>query len=409
MAVEVRLKAQERDAGKGLLVVFAPDITDMTTIKRVHQFMEHGFGVMVFGFRRSRYNRGYAPSWPHVELGHTADRRYWRRSAALLRALRLLWLNRATLKRASVFYARNLDQLILSLIVRRLYHQHAPVVYEVLDVQPTLTGGGLPAMLLRRIERWGLRRIRLLVVSSPGFIDNFYAPVQRFRRPWFLLENKLDAATLPALAMPPERSRRKGAHAGFKWVVGYFGRIRGRRTFDLMTRLAARCPDVLFKFRGVLTTVEQPHFLAALRRHRNIVYEGDYVSPRDLPTLYGEVDFAWAIDLEHVEHNSRWLLPCRFYEAGLFGVPCLAADAFEVGRKVARLGAGWTFAPPYEEALGRFFANLSAADYAATRRRLAALPSSTFVAGEDVVSLCRLLRGEPQPPARATELVRIAG
>jgi len=58
-------------------------------------------------------------------------------------------------------------------------------------------------------------------------------------------------------------------------VVAYFGFIRGAETFDLITRLAARLHDtVLFKFRGVLTTVDRPRFDAALAQNKNMVYEG---------------------------------------------------------------------------------------------------------------------------------------
>ena len=115
-------------------------------------------------------------------------------------------------------------------------------------------------------------------------------------------------------------------------MVGYFGLIRGEATFDLIARLADRLQGrVMFKFGGVLTTVEQAKFDAVLQRCPNIVYGGPYLPQQDLERLYRDVDFAWALDLEHTDHNSRWLMPCRFYEAGYFGVPCLAVHGFEVG------------------------------------------------------------------------------
>jgi succinoglycan biosynthesis protein ExoL len=84
-------------------------------------------------------------------------------------------------------------------------------------------------------------------------------------------------------------------------------------------------------------------------------------------------------------------MPCRFYEAGAFGVPCLAARHFEVGNRVDALGTGWTFAPPYEEDIARFFEGLTRDDYDRVLRRLREVPPSTFVAGDDVTELCRLL------------------
>ena len=175
---------------------------------------------------------------------------------------------------------------------------------------------------------------------------------------------------------------------GRPWVIGYFGLIRGTATFDLMTRLAERLGEkVQFKFRGVLTTVDEAHFRRGLEQHANILYGGPYRPHDDLPELYGDVDFAWALDLENTDHNSRWLLPCRFYEAGHFGVPCLAVHGFEFGALIEEHRIGWTFGRPLEDQLVRFFETLTPEDYRVVRERLLAMPQSTFVAGEDVMRL----------------------
>ncbi|TXL75729.1 glycosyltransferase family 4 protein [Vineibacter terrae] len=372
------------------LIFFCPDVTDATTLKRVRQFQDHGYPVTVFGFRRERYNRDYAPSWPYVPLGGTTDGRYGQRLRALLRALPAILANRRRMRHTAIFYARNIDQLILALIARPLARSRAPIAYEVLDIPPILTGRGAQSRMLRAIERYCLKKVHVLVVSSPGFHRNYYEAIQNYGGDWFLLENKLHPSIRQAPTATPEvRVVARARRAERRWVVGYFGLIRGDDTFDLMTRLAERLRDrVVFKFRGVLTTVDERKFKVALDRHENMVYEGPYVPHQDLGRLYGDVDFAWALDLEHIDHNSRWLLPCRFYEAGFFGVPCLAVRGFEVGERVERLGIGWTFREPLEEALVRFFETLDPAEYEARRSRVAAMPESEFVAGDDIAGLC---------------------
>jgi len=381
------------------LIFFAPDLTDGSTIKRVQDFIDYGYRITVFGFRRQRYNRDYNPPWSYVSLGATSDGRYWHRIWALLKAIPIVIKNRRRLRRASVFYARNIDQLILALIGRLVACGRVTLAYEVLDIPPILTGRKPASILLRMIERWCLRHVRLLVLSSPGFHRNYYLPTQGYRREWFLLENKLHPSALNHLS-GERRMRGDGAdeRGPYQWVVGYFGLIRGEATFDLMTRVAARLQDrVLFKFRGILTTVDEEKFFAALKRSRNMVYEGPYLAPRDLPSLYRQVDFAWALDLEHADHNSRWLLPCRFYEAGLHGVPCLAVQGFEIGALIERLGVGWTFDGLLEEAIVRFFETLTRAAYQEKCQRLLSLPIATFVSGDDVTELCRILEGRPRP------------
>jgi succinoglycan biosynthesis protein ExoL len=369
------------------LLFFCPDVTDASTLKRVQQFMDFGYRVTVFGFRRERYNTAYQPPWPNIPLGFTSDARYWHRVRALLRAIPALFAHRAGLRRAAVFYARNIDQLLLALLGRLITLSRAPVVYEVLDIPPILMRRGVVPTLLRAVERWCLRRTSLLVLSSPGFHRNYYAAVQRYRGEWFLLENKLH----PSISSPRPAVRRAAEH-GRPWVVGYFGLIRGESTFALMTRLAERLQGrILFKFGGILTTVDQAKFDEVLRRCPNIVYGGPYLPQQDLENLYRDVDFTWALDLEHTDHNSRWLMPCRFYEAGYFGIPCLAVHGFEVGNTIEKHRIGWTFDAPLEESLIRFFEQLTPADYEHIRGRLRTVPRSMFVAGDDVARLCALI------------------
>lgn len=387
---------------KKTAVFFAPDISDVSTIKRAETFLAHGYHLLVFGFRRGNYNRDYEPSWPYIPLGRTQDRRYGRRLAALLTAIPRVIAKRERLRRAAFIYARNIDQLLLALLARLVGRRTTRIVYEVLDIQPAFVGSGLQARLLRGIERFALRRTDLLVVSSPGFLRHYFMPIQGYHHRWFLLENKLPANFTAVTGVARAAGSNAARRHPYRWVVGYCGLIRGQATFDLIVRLAERLQGlVLFKFRGILTTVDSKSFTDAVLRLDNLVYEGDYVNPRDLAAIYSDLDFAWAIDLEHSTHNSRWLLPCRFYEAGFFGVPCLTADGFEVGRLVEERRIGWNFSDPYEEAMVRFFLTLTQPEYDETRSRLLDLPESRFVAGEDTTALMQMIDAGEAAPQQA--------
>lgn len=377
---------------KRTAVFFAPDISDVSTVKRAEAFIAHGYQLLVFGFRRGNYNRDFEPSWPYTPLGRTQDRQYGRRVAALLGAIPRVIVKHRALRKAAFYYARNIDQLLLALLAKVIGRQRARVIYEVLDVQPAFVGAGWRSRLLRHVERLALRHVDLLVVSSPGFLRHYFQPLQDYRKAWFLLENKLPANFAAITGARRDSGGTRARAHGYRWVVGYCGLIRGQETLDLILRLAERLQGlVLFKFYGVFTTVDRQVFVEATTRLSNVVYEGDYVNPRDLESIYSDLDFAWAIDLENRAHNSRWLLPCRFYEAGYFGVPCLTAGGFEVGRMVSERQIGWNVSEPYEEELTLFFKTLTDAEYDETRCRLLALPESDFVAGADTSALIDLI------------------
>ncbi len=383
------------------VLLLTPDITDTSSTKRGEALIAQGCRLLMVGFRRERYNQDYRPTWPYLLLGRTEDGRYGQRLRTLLRALTVLAANRGMLKQADVIYARNIDQMILALFIRVLVGRHIPTVYEVLDIQPVFVGRSRLSRAIRAAERYALKHISLLVLSSPAFLRHYFAGMQGYRRSWFLLENKLPASVTRNKAALSGRNRAERRN-GYRWVVAYCGLIRGQDTFDLIVRLAERLQGVVqFRFHGVLTTVDRRRFEEAVARLDNLVYEGPYVNPRDLAKIYAGVDFAWALDLENVEHNSRWLLPCRFYEAGFFGVPCLAARGFEVGALVEDLGVGWSFEPSYEESLVRFLSFLSEEEYARRRRRLLEMPASRFVGGEDMVALLQALDATDGPAGDA--------
>jgi succinoglycan biosynthesis protein ExoL len=254
------------------LVFFCQDVTDASVIKRVRQFQDHGRSATVFGFRRERYNRDYAPAWPCVPLGFTSDGRYGQRLRAMLGALPALFAHRRMVRAAKDIYARNIDQLALALFARWLAGSRAPVTYEVLDIPPILTGRGPASLLLRALERYCLKRCQLLVLSSPGFHRHYYQAFQHYRGEWFLLENKLPPSIARTAAAPETSpSPATSVDAPARWVVGYVGLIRGEETIDLITRLAERLREhVLFKFHGVTTTVDEEKFRATVKRHENI-------------------------------------------------------------------------------------------------------------------------------------------
>ena len=171
-------------------------------------------------------------------------------------------------------------------------------------------------------------------------------------------------------------------------MVGYFGLIRGEATVDLIARLARRLEGrVIFKFGGVFTTVEQAKFETVLRRCPNVSYSGPYLPQQDLERLDREVDFAWALDLEHTDHNPRWRRPAVSTSrlpwrplprrSPLRGRQRHREDTASAGRSTLRSRNRWSA--------------LQAAtkkEYESIRARLAAVPSSMFVAGEDVAQLC---------------------
>jgi len=357
---------------------FGHDWTESTVVKRVKAFQAHGTRVIGFMFRRAQRTEPAGAAWENVDLGTTVDRHYLLRLAKLGAGLLKILRHRAALRQAQVYYARNIDMLLLAVMSRALVGSRAPVVYEVLDVQRVLVGTGLAGRAFRAAERFLMARAALLVVSSPAFMSEYFVPYQSYSGRWRLIENKVSAAQAAPAASEASRSKAPGP----PWAIGWFGTLRCARSLEILRRIAdAGQGKVIVHIRGLPSqedlTVDQIE--AACAGRSNMLYGGPYRSAQDLAAIYGPVHVAWCIDYLDAGGNSDWLLPNRVYEGGLMGCLALARRGTATADMVDRLGLGWSFEEPLEASVSRFLTYLTSDTFQDAQRRLEAMPRSTFV------------------------------
>ncbi|MEQ8357004.1 MAG: glycosyltransferase [Kiloniellaceae bacterium] len=387
----------------GCVAFFGHDSAESTVIKRIRAFTAQGLEVLGFNFRRDKFSSGGRRFWENIHLGVTEDRAYGRRLLALCRALPRILRHRRRLRRVEFFYARNIDMCALALAARWLSRASAPVVYEVLDVQRVFIGRGIVSALFRWAERRLLNRIDLLVVSSPGFIENYFRSRQGYRGRCFLLENKISFAQAVAVERPREAPLVDCAAAEVpaRWVIGWFGTLRCPKSLDILCQIAAALPDkVEIYMRGVPTETGQETFERAIAGHPNMIYGGEYRNPGDLAEIYGRVHLTWAFDFLDEGSNSKWLLPNRIYEGGYFGSVALAARDSQTGEKLREHGLGYTFEAPEVENLIAFLRWYSIDEHLARRAQVLSLPASAFCDVYDTRDLCEVIFNLPQPSSR---------
>ena len=401
------------EPARPILACFAFERGDARVKKRVSALQAQGWCVKGYMFHRIRDKVDEPPFWENVELGITENRQYLKRAFVLLSSLRVLWQHRAALREAAVFYVVNTDNALLALAARWMVRHPggpAPMVLELADVQPAMLGQGLRGRVMRAVERFVLSRTALLVTTSPGFVRNYFTPLQKFTGPVFLLENKVypsigiaahaHTASNSTDALTP--TTRPPARGGKPWVIGLFGAFRCRRSIELMRQLAVRFPDrVHFYLRGYPSGTDASGIAALLEGLPNLEWGGAYQYPGDLAAIYGQIDFNWTFDFADTGANSAWLLPNRIYEGGLFGCPALADASTETGRWVTDHAAGWTFDGPIESSLAAFLEQLTESEWQGKQAACARLPTTLTCGEADYVALSaalsRLAARECQP------------
>jgi succinoglycan biosynthesis protein ExoL len=355
---------------------FVHDLADPAVTRRVRMLRAGGAETVVLGFRRTETAPTEVAGSPAVDLGRTYDARLGHRALttglAALTAVR--W--RGLLSDVDAVIGRTLEALATADAARIMAGVRAPLVYECLDIHRMMLGDGAPARTLRAVERTLLRRCALLIVSSPAFVREYFEPRQGVGRtlpiPTLLVENK-------ALELSDPVARAGAPAPGPPWRIGWMGAIRCRQSLGILTDLARRRPDLIeVRIHGRPAYTEFQDFDAQVQGLSNLRFMGAYTA-EDLPRIYGDVHFSWAIDFMEAGQNSAWLLPNRLYESGRYGAVPIALSDVETGRYLAarRLGVRLADTAEVESVLER----MTNEEWRRLRAELDAAPRNAFVAG----------------------------
>jgi glycosyltransferase involved in cell wall biosynthesis len=366
------------------LAYFAHNVNHADIPRRIAMLTHGGAEVQVLGF-----HRGPAANIPCVNLGRTEDAKLLQRVLSVLRALVTLprWVG--ALKGAEVVVARNLEMLVVAAAARGLGARDARLIYECLDIHRLMSGGGAASRALRGLERFLLRRVDGLMVSSPGFVREHFAKLGGPTPPTILVENKVgvneDVPPREAAALP----------AGPPWRIGWFGVIRCKRSLEMLIEAARRAPglfEVVIAGRPATDVVGD--LATELPEGSGVKYVGSFADEAELAQLYRSCHFAWLMDFYEAGANSDWLLPNRLYRAVYYGAAPIALAGVETGRWLAAHGAGLRMDSVSADAIVSTLSQFSAADYRAAKARLEAIPTEALVNGrEDCFDLVARLAG----------------
>jgi len=373
---------------------FGPDLDDPAVRRRVAQWRHAGFDVVATAFAR----RGGALEQPDgtINLGRVIARSRLRRIVPLMVAALRLFSLRKRLGDVDLFIARNVDNAFLALLVRRITGSSAPLVYEVLDINTSCTGGGLQSRFLRRLERWALARTCLLVVSSPHFVTAYYEQLIAASAKWFLFENKVPRyALLPqnirsSAPAPIETGERR------RWRIGWFGYLDDERSWHILRRVAAALPDRVSLFiRGMpYDNFDMENFLRDIEQMSNVVYGGPFRNPEDLAEIYNAVDIVWSADCNELAANSKWLLTNGIYEAGYFGKPVIGLARTAIGEFLSQYQSGWCLDDPADEQLVALMRDMTVEGYCAKRDAILALREDCFVETDEVEMVWTMVQNQ---------------
>ncbi len=373
------------------VLYFVHDLADPAVRRRVLMLQAGGASVTLAGFRRGDNTLALVEGLIPIDLGMTRDGRFAQRLKAVGQAAFSLAGKLKGVPRPDIIIGRNLEMLALASRADALFGGGVPIAYECLDIHRLLLREDAVGKALRRAEKLLGRKARLLLTSSPAFVENYFAPFGQMDAPVVLLENKVlslggvNAPASPALAPEP----------GTPWKIGWFGALRCHRSLRLLAEFSRRMEGRFqIVLRGRPAYSEFDGFDGFVAAEPFMEFNGPYRNPEDLADIYRDIHFSWAIDFFEEGLNSSWLLPNRLYEGCRHGAVPIAMRDVETGRLLARRGIGVRLAEPSADALISSIGAMDSETYLGLSRSVAEQDPKSWICDEnDCRTLVERLQG----------------
>lgn len=321
------------------LLYLVHDLADPAVRRRVMMFVAGGAEVTLAGFRRAANPLAAIDGVNPIELGVTSDGRFGQRIGAVAKSCLSIGTVLRAVAKPDVIVARNLEMLAVANRAAAFFGSTVPIAYECLDIHRLMLRDDVVGSVMRGAEARLGRGAKLLITSSPAFVEHYFRPLSGLDLPTLLLQNQVldlddDGDDFP----PPSPPTRMTAQP---WRIGWFGALRCAKSLTLLSAfshaMGGRAEVVL---RGRPAYSEFDDFDGFLRDEPFMSFHGPYRNPEDLTRIYAGVHFSWAIDFFEEGKNSSWLLPNRLYESCRHGAVPIALEGTETARFLNERGIG---------------------------------------------------------------------
>ncbi|NTZ92753.1 glycosyl transferase family 1 [Agrobacterium tumefaciens] len=362
------------------VLYLAHDLSDPAIRRRVLTLLAGGAQVTLAGFQRGQNQLAEIEGVVPVVLGETADGQFLQRMVAVVKASLSLGKTLSGILTPDVILARNLEMLALAKRAMSIYARQPALVYECLDIHRLLLNKGKPGQLLNAAQRYFARDAKLLVTSSPAFVEHYFKPVSGLNLPVLLQENKVLALDTSIAATPQPRAPASGE----PWKIGWFGALRCRKSLEILADFARRMDGkVEIILRGRPAHSEFADFDGFVAAAPYVHFHGPYKNPEDLAEIYNEVQFTWAIDFFEEGQNSSWLLPNRLYEGCLYGILPIALAGTETARFIEKRNIGFVLQNARPDDLAALFDRMNPQTYGNAFSVLSVLDQKQWLTDRD--------------------------
>ena len=269
----------------------------------------------------------------YIIIGKLEHEKYYKRILPFAKSFITIKNN---IKYADIIYVFGLDMLLLGWAARLFIKKKNKIVYEVGDIRSIFIGNSIQSIFFRWVERFLIKRIDLIVVTSKAYITDYYEEIQGLKNiRYIVIENKLNAE----MGLKKNITNRINKDNIIR--IGYFGLIRCKTSLQILKRVACNSKGrIQIYIRGI--TMGIGNLDKEANETPNIAYDGPYTVPEDIPFIYNNVDLVWVCYPYQGKNigNWCWARTNRVYEACYFKKPMIAQSGTQDGEEVKKHNLG---------------------------------------------------------------------
>jgi len=331
---------------------------------RVRSFIKRGAEVEVYAFQRFSEKYDEKVGFPIEIIGSFPNElSYLRRIPLMLRSM-----GKIASTNADLYYLNGLD--IALMFCLRCHGR--PYVYEELDLVHTYLPNSFVRKALEFVDKRLIERSRMTVLTSEGFARYHFG--DKCPGNVCVVPNKLAPSVMDFPFVP------KSAHENLR--VGFVGRIRFNTIFSFADIFCRHFPQHEFHFYGDFPSEHNRRQFEPLGRLSNCFFHGPYESPRDLSSIYAEID--WVLSAYDTDYaNVVYAEPNKLYEAIYFETPIIVSKGTFLAERVEQLGIGLTVDASDEESVVSLVNSLSEELIGEKIRRIRAVPKPSVIDQSD--------------------------
>lgn len=327
------------------IIFILSSLSDSHFRKRVEDFIEDGYCVSVYGFKRSGEQIPDTLPYSVNVLAEIKSRNYFSRLSTYYKCFKRL---KDICKGKLCFYS----SLDIAMFCRRMID--APYIYEICDITEMTVRQPIQNFLIRENIK-SIEKSNITILTSQGFLDFFGLNMST---KVVLLPNKISKGC-PEIA----NLQRQFKANGKALKIGYVGSVRFETIYNFISA-CCNYPDIEIHIYGVFAKADPYGVMTEtlVSEYPNIFYHGKFKNPEDLPNIYEDIDMLLCTYTPS-DRNVLYAEPNKFYEALYFKCPIIVSKNVFLGDKVAAMNVGYAIDATSEITIREFLDSLNADSY----------------------------------------------